>query len=88
MGIELMINYSIYLYCFFDIFNNIPISVMDTNKDEPPYDKNGSVTPVTGINPTTTIKFKIVWKAILKVIPYAKYLENLSSWLIDILNPL
>ena len=29
------------------------------SKDEPPYDKKGSVTPVTGINPTTTIKFNI-----------------------------
>ena len=27
------------------------------SKELPPYDKKGSVTPVTGINPTTTIKF-------------------------------
>ena len=27
------------------------------NKLEPPYDKNGKVTPVTGIRPITTHKF-------------------------------
>ena len=33
---------------------------MDTNKLDPPYDKKGRVTPVTGIRPTTTIKFNRV----------------------------
>ena len=43
------------------------------NKLLPPYDKNGSVTPVTGINPITTDKFKIAWSNIWKVKPKDKY---------------
>ena len=38
----------------------MPISLIDMSKLDPPYDKKGRVTPVTGIKPTTTIKFKIV----------------------------
>ena len=41
------------------MFKIIPILDIDTRSDEPPYDKNGKVTPVTGIRPTTTHKFKI-----------------------------
>ena len=62
--------------------------VIDISKLDPPYDKKGSVTPVTGTRPTTTIKFNIVWKAILKVMPNDKYLANLFSCFRDILNPL
>ena len=40
------------------MFKTTPILHKVINKLEPPYDKNGNVTPVTGINPTTTIKFK------------------------------
>ena len=69
------------------IFNSIPIDIMLTNNDEPPYDKNGSVTPVTGINPVTTIKFRIAWKINWKVRPKDKYLPNWSSQLRDILKP-
>ena len=49
-------------YCelYLEMFSKIPILTMDTNKLEPPYDKKGSVTPVTGIRPTTTIKFSMV----------------------------
>ena len=43
-----------------DIFSNIPIFVIDTSRLEPPYDKKGRVTPVTGIKPTTTDKLRIV----------------------------
>ena len=50
-----MTNYS----HFFDIFRIIPIEVILTSKEDPPYDKNGKVTPVTGINPITTHKFNI-----------------------------
>ena len=42
----------------------------------PPYDKKGSVTPVTGIKPTTTIKLSNAWKDIWNVIPKDKYLPN------------
>ena len=65
----------------------IPISDIDTSKLDPPYDKKGRVTPVTGISPITTIKFKIVWNDKLTVNPKDKYLAKLSSWLRDILNP-
>ena len=61
---------------------------IDTSKLEPPYDKNGRVTPVTGIKPTTTIRFKIVWNAREKVRPKDKYLAKLSFCLIEMLNPL
>ena len=46
------------------------------------------MTPVTGIKPTTTIRFKIHWKAIWNVIPKAIYLPNKSLQLRAILNPL
>lgn len=62
--------------------------VIETRRLDPPYDKNGRVTPVTGIRPTTTIRFRIVWKAREKVNPNDKYLAKLSSCLMDILNPL
>ena len=42
------------------IFNNIPILVRLISRLLPPYDKKGRVTHVTGIRPTTTIRFKIV----------------------------
>lgn len=70
------------------MLSNIPILNIDTSKLDPPYDKKGSVTPVTGISPTTTIKFRIVWKANEKIIPKDRYLAKLSSCLIEILIPL
>ena len=60
---------------------------MDTRRLDPPYDKNGSVTPVTGISPTTTIRFKIVWNANEKVNPKDRYLAKLSFCLIDMFKP-
>ena len=61
------------------MFKIIPILAIDTNKDDPPYERNGKVTPVTGIKPTTTIKFIIAWNINWKVIPNTKYFENKSS---------
>lgn len=46
------------------------------NKLLPPYERNGKVTPVTGIIPITTIKFIIDWKIIWKIIPIERYLAN------------
>ena len=46
-------------FWYLDIFKSIPILHSVINRLDPPYDKNGSVTPVTGINPTTTIRFSI-----------------------------
>lgn len=66
------------------MFKIIPILVIDTSKLDPPYDKNGSVTPVTGINPITTMRFNIVWKAILNDIPKDKNLAKLSSFMSEI----
>ena len=34
-------------------FSSRPAAVIDTNSDEPPAEKNGSVRPVTGISPVT-----------------------------------
>ena len=36
-----------------------------TSNDEPPYEKNGSVTPVTGISEVTTHKLRVVLFAYL-----------------------
>ena len=55
---------------------NILISKLD-----PPYERNGKVTPVTGIKPTTTQRFNIAWNIIWKVRPNIKYfLNKLSSF--------
>ena len=70
------------------MFRIMPIFVRDTSKLEPPYDRNGRVTPVTGISPTTTIRFRIVWNARENVSPNDRYLAKLLFWFIDILNPL
>ena len=42
------------------MLRTIPIETKVINKDDPPYERKGRVTPVTGINPVTTIKFKEV----------------------------
>ena len=76
-------NYRSYL----DILSTMPISHKVISKLDPPYERNGNVTPVTGINPTTTIKFNTVWKAIWNVIPNAKYLPKRSLLFLAILNP-
>ena len=62
--------------------------IIDTSRLEPPYDKNGSVTPVTGISPTTTIRFRMVWNARENTNPNDKYLAKLSFCLIDTVKPL
>lgn len=67
-----------YKLIFLDIFKIIPILPIETKREEPPYEINGKVTPVTGIKPTTTHKFKIVWKIIPNIRPNAKYLPNKS----------
>lgn len=51
---------SFYLELYLEIFKRIPILTIDTRRLDPPYERKGRVTPVTGINPTTTIKFRIV----------------------------
>ena len=62
----------------------IPISIRVISKLDPPYDRKGRVTPVTGISPITTHKFKIVWKESINVIPKDKYFPNRSSHFIAI----
>ena len=56
----------------------IPISIILTNRLLPPYDKNGRVTPVTGIIPVTTIRFKHVWNININERPNTKYFPNKS----------
>ena len=60
---------------------------MVINRLLPPYERNGRVTPVTGIKPTTTIRFNIAWKARPNVIPNDRYFPNKSSVFIAILKP-
>ena len=62
--------------------------IIDTSRLDPPYDKKGRVTPVTGISPTTTIRLRIVWNAIENVNPNDRYFAKLSSCFMDVLNPL
>ena len=64
------------IYYLLLILSKIPILDILISKLEPPYDRKGSVTPVTGINPTTTIKLSSAWKENWNVIPNAKYLAN------------
>ena len=71
---------------FLEILRSIPTLTIVIIKLEPPYERKGRVTPVTGIKPTTTIKLRRAWKAKPNVIPKAKNLPNLSSVLIAILN--
>ena len=70
------------------MFSNIPILIIDISNELPPYDKNGSVTPVTGIRPITTIRFISVWNIIWKSIPNDKYFEKVSFVWVDIFIPL
>ena len=50
--------------------------------------KNGKVTPVTGIRPTTTSKFKRVCKISSRIKPKAKYFPNKSLVSKEILTTL
>ena len=69
-------------YLFFETFSIIPILVIETSSDEPPYEMNGKVTPVIGNNPTTTPRFNRVWNISKKHNPNTKYLPNKSLILI------
>ena len=66
----------------------IPIDIIVISKLDPPYDKNGKVTPVTGTSPTTTIKLSIVWNAKQNDIPNDNNLPNGSFIWSDILTHL
>ena len=66
------------------MFSIIPIDISVIIRLLPPYEKNGSVTPVTGTRPTTTAKFKRVWKESWNIIPNVKNFAKLSGALIDI----
>ena len=64
------------------MFIIIPILIILTTKLLPPYDINGSVTPVIGTNPTTTDRFKSVWNIKRNESPNIKYFPNKSVWFI------
>ena len=49
-----------YKSSYLEILSTIPIEIRVINKLLPPYKKKGSVTPVTGIKPTTTAKLSRV----------------------------
>lgn len=63
----------------------IPMLAIETSRLEPPYDKNGKVTPVTGTRPTTTARFKTACNIIPNDKPKTKYLPKRSSVLKKIL---
>lgn len=65
-------------YSSFSMFKMIPIATKLVRRLDPPYDKKGKVTPVTGIKPITTDKFIITWTINWNVKPKARYLGNLS----------
>ena len=67
-------------FAFFEILRIIPILIILTTRLLPPYDMKGSVTPVIGTNPTTTLKFKSVWKISRKERPNIRYFANKSVW--------
>ena len=56
----------------------MPTLAILTSKDEPPYDKNGKVTPVTGTRPITTHIFKTACKISEITKPNERYLPNKS----------
>ena len=66
------------------MFNIIPIDIIETNKEDPPYEINGRVTPVTGIIPVTTHRFSNAWSIIPKDKPNTKYFANKSFCLKNI----
>ena len=66
------------------MFSIIPTDIRVIIRLLPPYEKNGSVTPVTGTRPTTTAKFKRVWKESWNIIPNVQNFAQLSGALIDI----
>lgn len=53
-------SYENYTFLFLPILRRIPILIRLIRRLLPPYDRKGRVTPVTGISPTTTIRFKMV----------------------------
>ena len=73
---------------YLEIFSNIPISHNVINKELPPYERKGNVTPVIGIKDTTTIRFNNAWKESWNVIPNDKYFANVSLDNNDIFIPL
>ena len=52
----------------------IPIDIIDNNREDPPYDKNGNVRPVVGMVPVTTNMFRITWRIIPNDNPNVTYL--------------
>ena len=62
----------------------IPIPIRLVIRLDPPYDKKGRVTPVTGIKPMTTDRFIVTWTNSWKVRPKDRYFRNKSSCFRDI----
>ena len=50
----------IFYLTFLAMFKIIPILPSDTSSDDPPYEKNGKVIPVTGKRPITTAMLSAV----------------------------
>lgn len=53
-------SYVNYTFLFLPILRRIPMLIRLIRRLLPPYDRKGRVTPVTGISPTTTIRFRMV----------------------------
>jgi hypothetical protein len=43
---------------FFEIFRRIPTAIIAESREFPPWEMNGSVTPVVGNNPVATRMFR------------------------------
>jgi hypothetical protein len=53
------------------MFMRNPHMTRVAKRDEPPAEKNGSVTPVVGTSPTATAMFSRAWREIAAVAPKA-----------------
>jgi hypothetical protein len=69
------------------MFNNIPTAANIMIKLDPPYDTNGSGTPVKGMSATIALRLITVCSDIHDVTPIASNLPNPSCARLAILNP-
>jgi len=59
--------------------SNTPTAAKFTTSDEPPWETNGRVMPVTGIKASTTQMLMIAWKVIQAVMPAASRPPKVSG---------
>ena len=57
---------------------------MQTSAKEPPYERNGSGSPVTGISPMVIAIFTVIWNRKIVHAPIVKSVTNGSSFVLQI----